>query len=243
MLGKHFERPDCSCWGCVSSAREALGCVVHAQADPGRLAPVVVEGLNLCGECNDQMISDLRYVADRWDDAQEALRAGSGGGGGERHAQRTEAPLPINVPVSDALMVVRDNIWSVVLRLVDDLGVRAPEDQTTPGLAEWLARSQAVTIAKYPDRAFSRQAYWWIANAADWLVTATHGAETTAEIPDQFCKRPGCKGQLFVAERSDGVRTVRCAEDAHHAVQWDTWSKMLKASRPQRRGARPPRLR
>ncbi|WP_313813001.1 hypothetical protein [Glutamicibacter sp.] len=226
----------------MSSARESRGCVVHAQAEPDQLAPVALDDLNLCGECNDRMIRDLRFVADRWDDAQEALHAGSGGGGSERHAQRTEAPLPINVSVSDALMVVRDNIWSVVLRLVDDLGVRVPADQTTPGLAEWLARTKAVTIAAYPDRAFSRQAYWWIAHAADWLATATHGAETSVEIPDQFCKRPGCKAQLVVVENRKGERVVQCQGDAKHAVQWDTWSKMLKARRPQKRGARPPRL-
>ncbi|MGP5383208.1 hypothetical protein ACTXL8_13650, partial [Glutamicibacter arilaitensis] len=74
----------------------------------------------------------------------------------------------------------------------------------------------------------------------DQIAAKTYGVETTAKLPDQYCKRPGCKGQLFIAERSDGVKTVRCAADAHHAVQWDTWTNMLKSFGAQKR--RGPRL-
>ncbi|MCZ4148602.1 hypothetical protein BZG21_29585, partial [Escherichia coli] len=127
-------------------------CVVHLLDNPDSWAPASLQGLNLCGECNEQMIADLRLVAARWDDAQEALHAGAGGGGSERHAQRIEAPVPINVSVSDALLVARDNIWSVVLRLVDDHAVQLPVYQDTGSLAEWLSRSQAVKIAGSADK-------------------------------------------------------------------------------------------
>jgi len=242
-LPEHKNAADCGCWGCQSIAREGSGvCVVHLVAEQDQVPPAVVTDQNLCPTCDDRMRADLHLVAERWEEAQAALHP-SRGGDSERHAQRTEAPLPLNVSVSDALMIVRDNIWSVALRLVDDHpGLSLPADQTTPSLAEWLARWQMLKIAGAKDKGFTRQAYWWVAEAADQIASKTYGTETTAEIPNQFCKRPGCKGKLFVAERSDGVRTVRCAEDANHAVQWDTWSKMLKASRPQRRGARPPRL-
>lgn len=217
-------------------------CVVHLLDSPDSWPPASLPGLNLCGECNDQMIANLRFVAGRWEDAQEALHAGSGGGGSERHAQRTEAPLPINVAVSDALRVVRDNIWSVVLRMVDDHGARLPEYQDTGSLAEWLGRSYAVEIAKSVDKTFTKNAYWWIADAAGWTVTATHGAETRVEMPTHFCKRPGCGAQLVLVENRAGARIVQCSGDVGHTVQWDAWDKMLRASRPQRRGARPPKL-
>ena len=217
-------------------------CVVHLLDNPDSWPPASLPGLNLCGECNDQMIADLRFVAARWDDAQEALHAGSGGGGSERHAQRTEAPLPINVAVSDALLVVRDNIWSVVLRMVDDHGVQLPVYQDTGSLAEWLSRSQAVKIAGAADKTFTKNAYWWIRDAAGWTVTATHGAETVVEVPNHVCQRPDCGARLKVVENRAGERIVQCTGDVRHTVQWDAWSKMLRASRPQRRGARPPKL-
>lgn len=242
MLGEHRESPYCGCWGCIQLAEKSVGvCVVHLMASPYDVqVPRAMPGLNLCGECNDRMIADLRFVAERWDEAQEALHSGSGGGGSERHAQRIEAPVPINVAVSDALLVARDNIWSVVLRLVDDHGVRLPEDQTTPSLAEWLSRRQAVKIAESKDKMFTKNAYWWIADAADWIATASYGQETSVEIPEQYCKRPGCGAQLHVVETRAGTHIVRCSGDSKHAVQWDTWSQMLRARKPRR--ARPPKL-
>ena len=242
MLGEHRESPYCGCWGCIQLAEKSVGvCVVHLMASAdGVQVPRAMPGLNLCGECNDRMIADLRFVAERWDEAQEALHSGFGGGGGERHAQRIEAPLPINVAVSDALLVARDNIWSVVLRLVDDHGVRLPEDQTTPSLAEWLSRRQAVKIAESRNKTFTKYAYWWIADAADWIATASYGQETSVEIPEQYCKRPGCGAPLNVVETRAGTRIVRCSGDSKHAVQWDTWSQMLRARKPRR--ARPPKL-
>jgi len=217
--------------------------VVHLVAEQDQVPPAVVTDLNLCPVCDDRMRADLNLVSERWEEAQAALHP-SRGGDSERHAQRTEAPLPLNVSVSDALMVVRDNIWSTALRLVDDHpGLALPADQTTPSLAEWLARWQMLKIAGAKDKSFTRQAYWWVAEAADQIASKTYGTETTAELPDQYCKRPGCKGQLFVAERSDGVRTVRCNADAHHSVQWDTWTNMLKSFGAQkRRGPRLPRI-
>lgn len=241
MLGEHRESPYCGCWGCIQRAKQAAGvCVVHLLDNPDSWSPASMPGLNLCGECNDQMIADLRFVAARWDDAQEALHAGSGGGGSERHAQRIEAPMPINVAVSDALRVVRDNIWSVVLRLVDDHGVQLPVYQDTGSLAEWLSRSQAVKIAGAEDKTFTKNAYWWIRDAAGWTVTATHGAETKVDLPDQFCKRPGCGAQLVVVENRAGAHIVQCSSNAGHAVQWDTWTNMLKSMGAQKR--RGPRL-
>lgn len=222
-------------------AEKAVGvCVVHLMSSPDGVAPRAMLGLNLCGECNDRMIADLRFVAERWDEAQEALHSGSGGGCSERHAQRVEAPVPINVAVSDALLVARNNIWSVVIRLVDDHGVRLPEDQTTPSLAEWLSRRQAVKIAEAEDKSFTKNAYWWIADAADWIATATYGNETSIELPAQYCKRPGCGAQLNVVETRTGTRIVRCSGDSKHAVQWDTWTNMLKSLGAQKR--RGPRL-
>lgn len=218
-------------------------CVVHLLDSPDSWPPASLSGLNLCAECNDQMIAHLRFVAERWDDAQSMLHPGSGGGDSERHAQRTEAPLPINVAVSDALRVARDNIWSVALQLVDHHDdLRLPEDQTTPGLAEWMSRWQVSRIAGASEKRSTQLAYWWIADAAGWILSASHGAETIVEIPNQYCKRTGCGGQLVVVENRAGQKIVQCQVDAKHAVQWDVWSKMLKASRPQKRGARPPKL-
>jgi len=240
-MPEHRDSPYCGCWGCVSAARESLGCVVHGQTEPGRVAPAVMPGLNLCGDCNDRMISNLRFVASKWDDAQTMLHPGSGGGDSDRHAQRTEAPLPINVSVSDALRVARDNVWSVALGLVDHHDdLRLPDDQTTPSLAEWMSRWQAGRIAGAADKRFTQLAYWWIDDAAGWILSASHGAETIVAIPDQFCKRPGCGGQLVVVENRAGQKIVQCQGEAKHAVQWDMWSQMLRARKP--RGARPPKL-
>lgn len=239
-MPEHVNSPYCGCWGCIKEDQESAGsCVVHVMGGPDAPVPGTTPGMNLCGECSDRMIADLRLVAGRWDDALDALHPGSGGGS-DRHVQRVEAPLPINVSVSDAMRVARDNVWSVVLRLVDDYGVRLPEDQTTPALAEWLARTQAVKIAQYPDRTFTRRAYWWIADAADWIATAVHGQAVAVPIPDQVCRRPGCGAQLHVVENRAGVRIVQCSGDSKHSVQWDVWSQMLRARKP--RGARPPKL-
>lgn len=241
-LPEHKDSPYCGCWGCVSAARDSVGCVVHSQAKPDRMAPATVQGLNLCGDCSDRMIGNLRLVASSWDNAQSMLHPGSGGGDSDRHAQRTEAPLPINVSVSDALRVVRDNIWSVAIGLVDaHHGLRLPEDQTTPSLAEWMSRWQVSRIAGAADRYFTLLAYWWIEDAAGWILSASHGAETTVAIPDQFCKRPGCGGQLVVVENRKGERIVQCQGDAKHAVQWDTWTNMLKSLGAQKK--RGPRIR
>lgn len=252
-MPEHVDSPDCRCWGCVQIAVECVGvCVVHAVAEQDRVAPMAVKDLNLCQVCTDRLSADLRLVAERWDEAQDALQPGSGGQS-ERHAQQTAAPLPINVAVSDALRIARDNVWSVAIRLVDDHdGLTLPADQTTPSLAEWLAAWQSLKIAGARDRKWTRDAYWLIAAAADQIAAKTYGLPTTVEIRDIFCRHrvlvdpqvPGklqdCGGVLEAVERSDGFKTVRCQTDARHSIQWDTWTNMLKSfGAKKRRGARP----
>ncbi|GGJ74447.1 hypothetical protein GCM10007173_36780 [Glutamicibacter ardleyensis] len=224
--------------------------MVHLVAEQDQVPPVAAPGLNVCVGCDDRMRADLRLIADRWEEAQDALHPSSGGGDSERHAGRVEPPLPLDVSVSDALRIVRDDVWSVALRLVDDHdGLALPADQTTPSLAEWMAKWQLIKIAGSADKGWSREAYWLIASAADQITAVTHGVETRVDMPAMFCKHKThvdmktsvCGAQLMLAERPDGVKTVRCNEDVSHAVPWDIWSQALRASRPQRRGARLPR--
>lgn len=257
-MPEHVESPDCRCWGCVQIVLEDSGaCAVHAAAEQESWAPRSARGLNLCQDCADRVAHDLRLIAERWDEAQEALHPSTGGGGSERHAKQTAAPLPINVAVSDALRIARDNVWSVALRLVDDHdGLTLPADQTTPSLAEWLARWQTLRICGSRDRAWSRDAYWLIAQAADQIAAKTYGLPISVEIRDIFCrhrvlidpavpaKMRDCGGVLEAVERSDGFKTVRCQVDARHSIQWDTWTNMLKSIGARKsRGARPPKLR
>lgn len=251
-MPEHKNSPGCGCWGCQSIAREGFGvCVVHLVAEQDQVPPPSASGLNVCVSCDDRMRADLLLIADRWEEAQDALHPSSGGGDSERHAGRVEAPLPLDVSVSDALRIVRDDVWSVALRLVDDHdGLVLPADQTTPSLAEWMAKWQLIKIAGSSDKSWSREAYWLVASAADQITAVTHGVETRVEMPDMLCKHKThvdmkttvCGAQLMLAERPDGVKTVRCNEDVSHAVPWDIWSQALRASRPQRRGARLPRV-
>lgn len=244
-MPEHVDSPECGCWGCISVAVESVGvCVVHAAAEPDRQAPASAPGRQVCLECEERMRADLKLVAERWDAAQDALHPSVvAGGGSERHAGSSEPPVPLNVKVSDLLSVARDKVWLVVVGLVDRvLEVRLPDDTSTPGVAEWVERWQLSRVVGHDDRAWVHSVYWSLADAADAIASATHGSEITVEIPGHRCRRPGCGGKLAVVEGRTGSRIVRCEADAKHAVQWDDWSQMLRASRPQRRGARPPRL-
>lgn len=252
-MPEHKNSPGCGCWGCQSIAREGSGvCVVHLVAEQDQIPPPSASGLNVCVSCDDRMRADLLLIAARWEEAQDALHPSSGGGDSERHAGRVEAPLPLDISVSDALRIVRDDVWSVALRLVDDHeGLVLPGDQTTPSLAEWMAKWQLIKIAGSSDKSWSREAYWLIASAADQITAVTHGVETRVEMPDMVCKHKTyvgtktsvCGAQLMLAERPDGVKTVRCQANAGHAIPWDLWTNVLKSMGAQKkRGPRLPKL-
>lgn len=246
---EHVNGPDCDCFRCVNLAMSSIGfCVVHMVAEPEQIPPASARGSNLCPACEDRMGKDLRLISTLWAEVEAALTPDSGGGTSERHAGRIDPPSPIDMAASHALRVARDAVCQVASDLVDSFtGIRLPDEQSTPDIAEWLSRSHVLRISSAEAKAWTRQCYWKLAHAADALAVQAPGGATEVPTPHACRTRiknlvedkevlVACGGELLAVERSDGVRSVRCGTDAGHSIPWDTWSQMMRARKP--RGAR-----
>lgn len=248
-MGEHVESAGCSCWGCISAAAGQVGvCVVHA-VDRGDLAaPSSGRGSRICLECQDKMQRELRHVVSRWSEAQEALHPGSSGGGSERHTPRVAPPAPVRLEVVDALKVTSDRVWSLVATVLEQVaGIRLPDDQTTPGLAEWLARSMVPRLAEMPSAELVLRCYWWAVEAAESMSEVTEGAQATVVLPD-MCRamvvneeqeQVMCCGRIEAVRELDGrgEAIVKCTTDPTHWVPFENWQKQMAARKPRR--ARP----
>lgn len=245
----HVDSSDCGCWGCISIGAEQVGvCVVHA-VDRGDLAaPASGKDSRICLECQDRMRRDLRTVAGRWAEAQEALHPGSGGGGGERQTPRIEPSAPVRLEVVDALRKTSDRVWKLVLAVSDQYAdARLPDDQTTPGLAEWLSKWMVPKLASIPSAEEVLRCYWWASEASESIEEVTEGATVTVVAPD-VCRAvvssegeevKTCGGLVKAVRELDGRgdAIVQCAVDPAHWVPILNWQKQMAARKPRR--ARP----
>lgn len=237
----------------VTESDYPIDCGVHAEdsiwvrADPKS---------NLCTDCREVLHRDLLVIESNWDLALDALARGRGGGDSERMGgSDIHPPLPINANASDAMRLARNAVWSGAHQLVMDRDqIRLPDDQSTPALAGWLARWHLEHLASHPRGSWTVEWYTEIQRAAKAMMKAA--AQGMVEVPTQEpCKArlpkvklgstalgPVCGGEMILVERPDGVKVVKCSKDPDHWVAADNWFMVQKASRPQKRGARPPKL-
>lgn len=247
-MSEHVDSLGCECTACVSVQAHGAGvCVVHAVAQGVSPAPASALKSRLCLECETRMWTDLRTVASRWDAAQERLVPGQGSGG--RQGTATSAPLPIRVDVVDAVIDAGRAISKIVVLLLDSVdNVRMPDDQSTPGLAEWLYSRQLVRVTELPNPHHVLEAYWHAADAAEAIAGVTLEDAPTVELPvPGTCKAPTrdkdgvvmvCGGELAtIWDQQGSAKTVVCTVDRSHMIPWDSWAKSMAARRP--RGARP----
>ncbi|PRB69507.1 hypothetical protein [Arthrobacter sp. MYb213] len=225
--------------------------MVHAVARGDLAAPTVGSGSLICLECQDRIQSDLRTVVNRWAEAQEALHPGSGGGGSERRTPRLDPPAPVRLEVVDALKVTSDRVWKLVVAVVDHYAdVRLPDDQTTPGLAEWLSMWMVPKLASIPSAEEVLRCYWWVAEAVEEICEVTEGATVTVVAPDQ-CRavintegqgQAVCGGEVKAVRQLDGRgdAVVQCVKDSSHWMPFANWQKQMAARKPRR--ARPRKL-
>lgn len=244
-MTEHVDEPDCGCWGCISerarNAHDAGVCVVHALDRSGDEPPKTAKNSRICLACEDRMRADLRLVADRWDEAQEALHPSQGGSSGERKTPRDQPPAPVRVEVVDAIRETSAKVWELTVKLIDQyVEVRLPEDQSTPSLAEWLSKSMVPRMTEVPSAEWVYAAYWLAADAADKIGEVTDGAERIDPVPDRCRHKVDgkvCGADLVAVDAPSGKRVVVCQRVAAHSVPWDSWAKSMAARKP--RGARP----
>lgn len=253
-MPEHKNDPSCGCWGCLmADADYPSDCGVHAEGS--QWWPAAPKS-NLCFACREELGATLRAIESHWDQVVDALQRGRGGGDSERMGgSDVHPPLPINANASDAMRLARDAVWSGAHQLVMDRDqVRLPDDQSTPALAGWLARWHLEHLASHPRGSWTVEWYTEIQRAAEAIMKVS--AQTMVEVPTQEpCKArmpkpklgrtalgPLCGGDMILVERPDGVKVVKCSKDPDHWVAADNWFMVQKASRPQKRGARPPKL-
>lgn len=246
---------ECECWGCLQSAKVyPSDCGVHAEesqwvpADPDS---------NLCRDCREELAGNLKAIESQWDQVLDALQRGRGGGGDSERMGGSDIhpPLPIDLGASDAMRLARDAVWSGAHQLVMDRDhIRLPDDQSSPALAGWLARWHLEHLASHANGSWTVEWYTEIQQAATAIRRAS--AQGMVEVPTQeLCKArmpkpklgraalgPLCGGDMILVERPDGIKVVRCSKDPGHWVAADNWFMVQQASRPQKRGARPPKL-
>lgn len=250
MSEEHVDSPDCECWRCAISrqAQKSGVCVVHAVGRGDDCAPATAKNSRICVECEDRMRADLMLVVSRWDAAQDALHPGQGSGG--RQGTRTVAPLPIKVDVVDALRIVSRSVWRIAVALVDEVDdIRLPADQSTPSVAEWLAKWQMVKLTAMGSSTAVLKMYWLAADAAGEIAKVTAGDAPAAKV-----EAPDTCNAVVVDSKGDHVkcgeplsivwemiptdtRKVVCPADPTHMIAWDSWLKSMSARKP--RGARP----
>ncbi len=247
-MAEHVDGPGCKCWGCVSRAAHDAGvCVVHAvyREHIGVVSAAVDS--RICSECEEKLWLALRMVDDRWDDAQDSLAPGRGGGS-ERKTPREEPPVPLRVEVVDAMRDAGQAIWKLAFAVTDRyIDVRLPDDQSTPSLAGWLARSMVPRIVQVPDPVWVLKAYWWAIEAGSKIEKVTEGGETEVVLPD-LCKivvmsedgKPVvCGGEVKAVwqHMPKERKVVQCTRNRDHFIPFDVWQKQQAARKP--RGARP----
>lgn len=243
-MSDHVDSSDCGCWGCISAGAKSLGvCVAHAVARGDLAAPGSGKDSRICLECQDKMQQDLRTVAGRWAEAQEALHPGSGGGGGERQTPRIEPSAPVRLEVVDALKKTSDRVWKLVIAVADHYpDARLPDDQTTPGLAEWLSKWMVPKLASIPSAEEVLRCYWWASEASESIEEVTEGATVTVVAPD-VCRavvsNEGegarmCGGIVHAVRELDGKgdAIVQCTTDPAHWVPILKWQKQMAARKP-----------
>lgn len=246
-MPKCTEEVGCECWGCIQAAHEhPSDCDVHAEHSIYVRAELKS---NLCLECREELGRNLRGIEAWWPEVEDALERGRGGGDSERAGSDVHPPLPINAAASDAMRLAREAVWSGVDQLVTDRDdVRAPDDQTTPNLAGWLARWHLSYLSSHPIGPWTVAWYEEIQEAADAMEKASVQG-CTPEVPtEHVCKRlvkvlvdekevlVKCEGQLIAIESRTGTKSIKCSKDVEHSIPWDAWSQMMRAKKP--RGAR-----
>ncbi|MGO1321029.1 MAG: hypothetical protein ACTMIK_12360 [Galactobacter sp.] len=194
------------------------------------------------------MVYELRRIAGAWDDAQDAVARGASAPEGGRSASGVHPPAPVDLGVVDACRDAQAAVTAVAVAVVDvDAGVRWPSDASTPGLASWAAGRVSV-VACWPDSGQVLSWYGQVQGAADALSKAADqgAAEVFAPEPcqawllDEYGERTGrrCQGQVVLREGGGAV----CSINPLHWVSAEVWMKAQRAARPQKRGARPPRV-
>lgn len=229
-------------------------CVVHAAGSVEAMYVASARDSKLCLPCVDQLRFELQRVATCWDGASDALQRGTGAGrDGMRASDGVWQPLPIDANVSEALGVAREAVWSLVAQLVQDRPtVRLPDDQSTPALAEWLAKWHVDYVASHPSAAFTLETYKEVQAAAGAVLDASYGASVEV-VQSEPCMTPigkkpksqqliRCPGKVTLVQKRDGVELACCDLDDSHMVPADAWFRVMKSLRPQKRGARPPRV-
>lgn len=203
---------------------------------------------NLCDECVDLLRGAWASMAAAWPLLQDMVHPSQQFGNSERvGGGSVHPPLPINVSVSDLLRDIRDAVGSVVQGLIEDCpDWKMPAAATTDVLADQLAKWKADYVADHPRPGHSwsvLQEAWRLAQritkaGASELATAEVATETRCRkrwmvTVDGKHHLEHCHGWIIAVQpANDGKPVAQCDAYPEHAIPFDVWLQINRASKP-----------
>lgn len=233
----------------------ALCSSTHCRPDE-RGGPRRTERAWFCPTCVDRMREQLGYgytnhlgehipgIAEMWADLEDNLARnetitdpdqGHQKNGGKAHGS------VINEGVSEAMRDARNLVWFLVRAILDHAdnhgtNIKIPDDQSTPSLADWLARWHIDTIAAGVGRMTALAAIEDTRSA--WLACKrraypTGGRKVDLGIPcehhgtNDMGERTTCPGVMvaYVSPARSGLPDLVCTEDDSHRLAPEVWMR------------------
>lgn len=193
-----------------------------------------------CPTCIGKARDHLRYVADSWDDLEQALMRG-GGAMGEPVKGSRDVGLVLNEQASAARTKAAADLWAYARIVFDwadeaDRSIASPSDQTVPGLAVWLATRHVDVFAKHVGRS-TASAFMddvWAMSSLVRKAAYPSGARKVetglrcvehGTSPDG--ERVSCMGEMraWVVPHAVVLPDLVCSEDQTHRIDPATWQR------------------
>ena len=200
--------------------------------------PRRTEGAWFCPVCIAKARERLHYIAASWGDLEEALMQG-----GIAHGEPVKGSKEVGLVLNEQAAAVRakatTDLWSYARMVFDwadeaDRTIASPADQTTPGLARWIADRHIAVFTQHAGR-YTAVAFMddvWAIRSAVHRAAYPSGArkvETGLRCTEHATSVEGervpCEGQMvaWVMPDAKALPDLVCTEDRQHTIDPATW--------------------
>lgn len=193
-----------------------------------------------CPVCVEKAGEHLHFIADSWDDLEDAL-ARSSSATSEPVKGTREVGLDLNEKASAARRKATADIWAYARIVFDwadevDRSIASPRDQTTPGLARWIADWHLSVFTVHAGRSTALafiEDVWAIRRAvkSGAYPSGARKVETGLRCTDHITSVEGerveCQGTMhaWVVPQASNLPDLVCSEDDQHRLDPATWQR------------------
>lgn len=196
-------------------------------------------GSALCDVCAERFADNLHAIADDWDALEQRIARDDARGVGDEKVKGSR--LQFGISLNEAVVATRSEVASwmhFVARIVlENPSASGPEDQSTPGLARWIADWHCSAIVCHEDielvaaltadardhaRSVARRAY-----PSDSRRVDLRQQKCAVLVVDDHGREQPCGGHYFAIVNPTAIdRTdLICTENSEHRIPPSQWAR------------------